>query len=100
MKSKYIIILILLIIIGLFLYWYFYIRVNKTQDNTKTSTSGVTAPKYTSQMQDCEDIGGKVEKKDKNMGEWTTLDKWRCVCTEGETFSNNLKCNQWLEPEI
>jgi len=100
MKNKYIIVVILLIIIGLVVFWYLNKKNQSPTGNSSISTPQVTAPKDTSQTQDCEDIGGTVEKKDKDMGDWTELDKWRCACGENETFSGNLECNKWFEPEM
>jgi hypothetical protein len=100
MKNKrWILPLVLLLIVIFFAVWMCYAK--RTSRNHIDSSSSVLPPVYLVQMESCRAFGGQVEEKEKNMGSWTALDKWRCVCQSGqETFGDNLNCNEWLNPDI
>lgn len=62
--------------------------------------TALVPPVYLRQMAACKADGGKVEEKTRNMGTWTALAQWECVCKPGRAFfGDHRACNRWLNPD-
>lgn len=78
--------------------------LSSTTSLTSTQTLGsncvgCSEPTYLIQMDACVADGGRVERQTKNMGTWTAVSAWECICKNGSsTFGDHLTCNQWSTP--